>query len=339
MPEVRPNALGRALRGFLTDYLPRVRGASRHTVLSYRDAFKLLLRFLAARHRRPPAVLDLPDLAPKQVLAFLDDLETARGSSVSTRNSRLAAVQSFARYAAALYPEHLELCQGILALPSKRGPQRIVQYLEADEMRALLEAPDCSTSEGRRDRAMLMLMYNSGARVQEILDLRPGDLQLKRPFQVRLVGKGRKERICPLLPETAEALRALLERAKSGPAGDGELFRNRYGQPLTRFGVHYLLKKHARTASSTAPTLREKRVHPHLLRHTTATHLLQSGVDLVTISHWLGHASVETTNRYLEVNLEMKRAAIEKLGPVGALDSKQATWQADPGTLAWLEEL
>ena len=270
---------------------------SRHTLLSYRDAITLLLRFLATRHQRPVAALDFPDLAPEHLLPFLAHLETERGNSIATRNVRLAAVHAFVRYAAMHHPEHLELCQRILAVPFKRAPQNVVEYLEADELHALLEAPDCTTRDGRRDRTLLLTMFNTGARVQEILDLRPCDLQLERPPQVRLRGKGRKERICPLWPQTVQALDALLQEQGDQPAATGRMFRNRRGQPLTRFGVRYLLQKHARTASASAKTLRSKRVHPHLLRHTTATHLLQAGVDLVTISHWLGHVSVETTNR------------------------------------------
>ena len=200
MPEARPNSLGRALRGFFGDYLTAVRGNSRHTVLSYRDAFKLLLRFLEQRLGRPAATLDFPDLTAEAVLAFLDHLEQRRASSVATRNNRLAALHAFARYAAANDPEHLGVCQQLLALPPKRGPQRAVEYLDRHEMQALLQAPDTGTAEGRRDRALLLALYSTGARVQEILDVRPCDLRLERPWQVRLFGKGRKERVCPLWP-------------------------------------------------------------------------------------------------------------------------------------------
>ena len=339
MSNIRPNALGRALRGFFTDDLPQVRGVSRHTLLSYRDAITLLLRFLAARHQRPVAALDFPDLAPAHLLPFLAHLETERGNSIATRNVRLAAVHAFVRYAAQHHPEHLELCQQILAVPFKRAPQNVVEYLEADELQALLEAPDCTTRDGRRDRTLLLTMFNTGARVQEILDLRPCDLQLERPPQVRLRGKGRKERICPLWPQTVQALDALLQEQGDQPAATARMFRNRRGQPLTRFGVGYLLQKHAGTASASAKTLRSKRVHPHLLRHTTATHLLQAGVDLVTISHWLGHVSVETTNRYAAVNLDMKRAAVAKASPLGDVDPVLASWRSDATVLEWLEAL
>lgn len=339
MPEARPNSLGRALRGFFGDYLTAVRGNSRHTVLSYRDAFKLLLRFLEQRLRRPAAALDFPDLTAETVLAFLDHLEQNRANSVTTRNNRLAALHAFARYAAANYPEHLGLCQQLLALPSKRGPQCTVEYLDRHEMRALLQAPDPATTEGRRDRALLLAMYNTGARVQEILDVRPCDLQLVRPRQVRLFGKGRKERMCPLWPETAAALKALQKEQASPPVDTRPLFRNRHGQPLSRHGVRYILDKHASRASQSAHSLAGRSVHPHVMRHTAACHLLQSGVDMVTISHWLGHASLESTNRYAAVDLGAKRKAIEKARAAAEIDAEPAEWQADKTVIAWLESL
>jgi site-specific recombinase XerD len=332
-----PNTLARALRGFFSDYLPRVRGMSPHTVCSYRDAFVLLLRFLAERRGRAVVELDVQVLTPDHILAFLDHLEAARRNSATTRNARLAAIHAFARYAATSYPEHIELCQRILSVPFKRARQRVVEYLEADELRALLEAPDPTTMDGRRDRALLLVLFNTGARVQEILDVRPCDLQLVRPFQIRLRGKGRKERLCPLWPRTAERLGALLQEQGLDPSATERLFRNHRGEPLTRFGVRYLLRKHARLAKPVAPTLATRRIHPHALRHTAAVHLLQAGVDLVTISHWLGHASIETTNRYASVDLETKRAALAKAQPVG--DPTVAAWRTDTNVLTWLEAL
>lgn len=334
-----PNSLARALRGFFADHLSRVRGASPHTVHSYRDAFMLLLRFLAARRGRPVVGLDFKDLAPDDILAFLDYLETGRGNGAATRNARLAAVHAFARYAAASHPEHLELCQRLLAVPFKRARLRIMEYLESDEIRAILDAPNRATPDGRRDYALLLALFNTGARVQEIIDLRPCDLQLVRPLQVRLLGKGRKERICPLWPQTAEILKALLCEQRVDPDSNQPLFLNRRGDPLTRFGVRYLIQKHAFRARSTATTLSGKRVHPHTMRHTTAVHLLQAGVDLVTISHWLGHASVETTNRYAAVDLEMKRAALAKADPLGPIDVSLTVWRKDASILDWLEML
>jgi site-specific recombinase XerD len=328
-------ALARLLREFFADHLPRIRGVSPNTVHSYRDAWALLLRFLAIRHDRPVIHLELSDLGPDDVLAFLDNLELARGNGPITRNSRLAAIHAFARYAAAGDPEHLERCQRLLAIPFKRAPKRAVEYLEADEVAAILAAPDRSTCDGRRDFALLLTMFNTGARVQEIVDIRIVDLQLVRPQQVLLHGKGRKERICPLWPQTAEVLAALIEEGGSRKP----LFCNQRGQALTRFGARYLLAKYVARAKSEAPSLKSKRIHPHTMRHTTAVHLLQAGVDLVTISHWLGHASVETTNRYAAIDMEMKRTALAKVGTISQLDAGVSNWRNDKSILDWLESL
>lgn len=336
--KIAPSCLARALREFFADHLPRIRGMSPHTVSSYRDACTLLLRFLSERHRRAVVKLDFDDLTPDDTIAFLHHLEKIRGNSVATRNARLAAIHAFARFVATNHPEHLELCQRLLAVPFKRARLRIVEYLEADEVAAVLAAPDRSTPDGRRDHALLLTLFNTGARVQEVLDLRPVDLQLVRPFQARLRGKGRKERLCPLWPRTVKVLRALLDES-CVEASTAQLFRNRRGEPLTRFGVRYLFRKYASAATSVASTLSRKRIHPHVLRHTTAVHLLQAGVDLVTISHWLGHASVETTNRYATVNLETKRAAIAKARPIGDVDPAVAAWRTDRTILQWLEAL
>lgn len=339
MKTAPPSTLARALRGFFVDHLPNVRGASPHTVRSYRDALALFLRFLEARRRRPAVDLDLEDLTTDNVLAFLHHLEADRHNDPATRNARLAAIHAFARYAAARYPEYLELCQRLLAVPFKRARLRVVEYLEGDEVRVFLDAPDRTSPDGRRDHALLHTLFNTGARVQEVLDLRPCDLQLIRPFQARLHGKGRKERICPLWPQTVKILGALLSEHGIDPAAATPLFRNHRGEPLTRFGVRYLIRKYARRAASAAPTLTGKRVHPHTLRHTTAVHLLQAGVDLVTISHWLGHASVETTNRYAAVDLETKRAALAKACPPAPVARAVATWRRDASILEWLEAL
>ena len=339
MSAASPNALARALRTFFGEHLPRVRGVSPHTVRSYRDAFTLLLRFLAERRGRDVVDLDLADLAPDQILAFLDHLEVERGNGPSTRNARLAAVHAFARHAATNHPEHIELCQRLLAIPFKRSRPRVVEYLEIEEMRALLDAPDARTPAGRRNHALFLAMFNTGARVQEILDVRPCDLQLERPLQVRLRGKGRKERFCPLWPQTVEALATLIRESHLDLDATQPLFRNSRGSPLTRFGVRYLLRQYIERARATAPTLTAKRVHPHTLRHTAAVHLLQAGVDLVTISHWLGHASVETTNRYAAVDLETKRAAIAKAHPSTGFGNAVAAWRKDATILDWLDAL
>lgn len=339
MSAATPNALGRALRGFFVEHMPGARGLSRHTVLSYRDALALFLRFLATHRHRPVVELDLDDLDPDCVIAFLDHLEKDRGNCAATRNARLAALHAFVRYVAPYAPEHLATCQRLLAVPFKRAGVRVVEYLEGEELRAMLAAADRGTREGRRDHTILLTLLNTGARVQELLDIRPADLQLERPLQVRLCGKGCKERFCPLWPQTAEALRALVAESRLGDSSMERLFRNRRGEPLTRFGVRYLLRTYAQRAQASVPSLARKRVHPHTMRHSAAVHLLQSGVDLVSISHWLGHASVETTNRYAVVDLETKRAAVAKAGPIGDTNLAPSAWRSDASVLEWLEAL
>ncbi|MBE3100582.1 MAG: tyrosine-type recombinase/integrase [Planctomycetes bacterium] len=332
--------LASALRTFFSQHLPMTRGLSPRTLQSYRDAFVLLLRFLATRHHCGVVDLDLHHLGPTDVIAFLEHLETDRKNSVATRNARLAAVHSFARFVATRHPEGVEACQRLLAVPSKRGPAGAVEYLEADEIRAMLEAVDRHKRDGARDYALLLTLFNTGARVQELLDIRPADLQLQRPCLVHLRGKGRKERVCPLWPETAECLRDVLAIAPGGAAATAPIFRNHRGETMTRFGVRYLLRRYAERARTASPTLAAKRVHPHTYRHSAAVHLLRAGVDLVTISHWLGHASVETTNRYAAVDVETKREALKRAGPVTAgTVSALASWRSDASVLEWLEAL
>jgi site-specific recombinase XerD len=334
-----PNALARALRDFFADHLPRIRGMSPHTVQSYRDSLALLLRFVAEKRGRPVAELDLDHFDPEQVVAFLRHLEEDRHNSASTRNVRLAAIHAFIRYLAARHPERLEPCQRILGIPFKRARTRPIEYFEYEEIQAVLLAVDRATVDGRRDYALLATMFNTGARVQEILDLRPCDLQLSKPLQLRLIGKGREERLCPLWPQTAELLRSLLTESGTDPRSTEPLFRNHRREPLTRFGVRYLLAKYCERAQASTPTLGTKRLHPHSMRHSTAVHLLKAGVDLTTISHWLGHASVNTTNRYVTVDLEMKREAIAKARPVDDGTDPVAPWRSEASILEWLEAL
>lgn len=334
-----PNVLARALRGFFADHLPRVRGASPHTVESYRDSLALLLRFVASRSGCPVVRLDVEVLGAQEVIDFLHHLETDRKNTAATRNVRLAAVHAFFRYLATEHPERLEQCQRVLAVPFKRARARVVEYLEYEEIEAVLATVDRTSRDGRRDYALMATMFNTGVRVQEILGLRACDIRFERPAQVWVLGKGRKERLCPLWPQTADLLRTQLLEDGIDPPSTNPVFRNRRGEPLTRFGVRYILKKYCERARATAPTLAHKRLHPHSMRHSTAVHLLRSGVDMVTISHWLGHASVTTTNRYATVDLEMKRKAIEKARPIGRRASGPAAWRADTSILEWLEAL
>ena len=299
----------------------------------------LLLRFVATRSQRSVLELDLDDLGPQPILAFLQYLECDRHNSVATRNVRLAAVHAFFRYCAMEYPARLEHCQRVLAVPFKRTGSRPVEYLEHEEIDAILGAVDRRTVDGRRDYALLATMFNTGARVQEIVVLSVADLRLDAPAQVRLHGKGRKERVCPLWSQTADLLRSLLAERDRELQSDEPVFRNHRGMRLTRFGVRYLLQKYCTRAQATVPALRAKRLHPHSMRHSTAVHLLRAGVDIVTISQWLGHASVTTTHRYATVDLDMKRQALAKARPTASTTAGPALWRTDASVLEWLEAL
>ena len=337
MKPTAPNLLATCLRAYFTDHLPRLRGLSPNTVLSYRDSLILLLRFLVTEGKRETCDLDLDDIEPDRVLAFLNHLEIDRHNTVPTRNVRLAAIHAFFRYVGARHPDQLERAQRILGVPFKRGRQRAIEYLEQAEIEAILFQIDRSSQAGRRDYALLATMFNTGARVQEVIDLRACDLQLIHPYQLRLFGKGRKERFCPLWSQTAQVLREFCEERKIDLRSEIRVFLNQRGAPLTRFGVRHILAKLFDRARDEVATLAQKRLHPHSIRHSTAVALLKSGVDLSTISQWLGHACPSTTNRYATVDLEMKREAIAKVKPIP--ETGETSWRKNQTVLEWLENL
>lgn len=314
----QPSQLGHGVVRFFQEYLPSLRGMSPHTLRSYRDALVLLLRFVAHDAHRPVEALEIPDLSAERIAHFLHCLETERHNGIATRNARLAAIHAFARFLAAERPEHLGVLQRILGIPFKRGAKdAAIEYLESGEIQALLNSINRSSPLGRRDYTLFALMFNTGARVQEILNLRLRDLRLDPPCQVRLWGKGQKMRLCPIWPGTAQLLRQLVEeqRLTDPKQADAPLFINRQGAPLTRFGVRYLLRKYLALSCADIPTIQDKRLHPHSLRHTTAIHLLKAGVDFATISQWLGHASLNTTMRYARADIDLKRQALGQVFP------------------------
>jgi integrase/recombinase XerD len=339
MRSAYPNTLARTVRSFFSEYLTEQRGVSRHTVLSYRDTLILLLRFVAASKHRNPATLDLEAISPEIVLAFLNYLEQERHNKTSSRNVRLAAIHAFFRYVATHAPERMEQAQRILGIPFKRTRTGTIDYLEEDEIRAVLECIDRSTSHGRRNYALLAVLFNTGARAQEIVDLNACDLQLDPPPQVTLFGKGRKRRICPLWPQTAQVLKQFAEEAQLDMRSNTPLFRNQRGQRLTRFGLGYILSKCIQSSAVKCPSLANKRLHPHSARHSTAMLLLKSGVALVDISHWLGHVSVNTTNRYASADLEMKRQAIARAGALASSVTPPRSWRCDTSVIEWLATL
>jgi integrase/recombinase XerD len=329
--------LATALHRFFTDHLPGQRAMSPHTLHSYRDSFKLLLQFVAGK-KRDPSQLTMQQLTHEQVLAFLQHLETKRRNRVSTRNVRLSAIHSFFRYVGANHPECLAQARRILSIPFKRTTLREIEHLEFAEIQSLLKGIDRSTLDGRRDHVLLSFMFNTGARVSEVVSVTACDLFLDLPASVRLQGKGRKERSCPLWPETARTLRSHLEECQIALHDRQYVFRNHRGQPLTRFGVRLILKKHVEAMAMRVPSLKRKRLHPHSMRHSTAVHLLRSGVDLITIANWLGHVSINTTNCYLTLDLETKREALNKTKPI-IPKGKRPTWRSDIDLIKWLESL
>ena len=322
---------------FFREHLAHVRGASPHTVRAYRDALRLFLVFVADRLHRGADALRLDDLQVHQVLAFLDHLESKRGNDPATRNCRLAALRSFFGHLLRHDPTRALQYHRVLAVPAKKAHTRPAAYLEPDEVRALLSKPDPATPLGIRDVALLLLLYNTGARVGEALGVHPVDLHLVGPAQVRLHGKGRKDRLCPLWRETASALGRLL---RASPPEEGPVFRSARGRPLSRDGAAHILEKYARLAAADAPTLARRRVTPHVLRHSCAVALLQAGVDLATIRDYLGHASVATTSRYVSTNLAMKRAALESFWQRSGLrPASPAPWRPRRGVLSFLDAL
>jgi integrase/recombinase XerD len=322
------------LTRFFSQRLMQQRQASPHTICSYRDTFRLLLQFAKSRLGKEPSRLAWEELDAPLITAFLDDLQERRGIGARTRNLRLTAIRSFFSYAAFEVPEQAEHVQRVLAIPAKRYPRALVPYLSRQEIDALLAAPDQRTWSGRRDHAWLLLAVQTGLRVSEWTALTRADTQLSPSPSVHVLGKGRKERCTPLTKETASVLRAWLSEPADGP--NQVLFPNRRGGRLSNDGAQYLLAQHVASASNSCPSLRSKRVSPHVLRHTAAMELLQAGVDPTVIALWLGHESVETTHIYLEADLAMKEQILAKTNPH---EGCPTVYQPDDALLAFLKGL
>jgi site-specific recombinase XerD len=300
------NLIGPWIRRFLLEYLVTDRNLTSNTQASYRDTLLLLLPFVSRARRVPIDRLIINDLSPSLLRSFLEHLEKERGCSGTTRNLRLAAVHSLAKFIGGRSPEHLAWSSDIRAVPFKRTQKSSLIYLDKPEVDALLEAPDLHTSQGRRDYALLLFLYNTGARAEEAARLAIGDITWGGSPSVRLVGKGNKMRVCPIWKRTADQLRLL---AAARTAGEF-VFLNRRNERLTRFGIYSLVRRAVTKASSEWPALVSKRISPHCLRHSCAVHLLRSGVDINTIRAWLGHVSLDTTHIYAEVDLAMKEKAL-----------------------------
>jgi site-specific recombinase XerD len=327
------------VRSFFEDHLACRHNASQHTIQSYRDGLKLLLRFAAAQAKKPAVYLLVTDITEPLVLAFLADLEQTRGNAIQTRNHRLVGIRQLFEYIAAREPLFLDHCHRIATIPKKRGAAvPAIHYLEKEHVTAILGAVNQDGSRGRRDYALLLFMYNTGARVQEVADTRIAWLTLTAPYKVELLGKGRKWRTCPLWESTVQHVRQLIAERGLKPGEDGPLFVNRHDQTLSRSGIANLIERYTTKAATTTPGLQDQRVTPHTFRHTTAMHLLQSGVEVNVIRSWLGHVSISTTSRYIEIDLAMKRKALATC-EVTASDPATATWRSNPDILSWLDSL
>jgi site-specific recombinase XerD len=326
--------LPRLLQEFFLKRLIEQRGVSPHTVASYRDAFELLLRFAERRTGQPCSRLKVREIDAPLVLAFLEHLESKRGNSPRSRNARLAAIHSFMRYAALRDPSAMPSAKRVLAIPHKRFDRPILGFLTRSEMDAVLKAPDPTSWTGRRDAVLLITLYNTGARVSEISRLTRADALRERGMALRILGKGRKHRVVPLWKSTATRLRTWMEGL---PQGDSSpLFPNRSGKALSRSGVRQRLHVAVRAAQATCPSLVSRRVSPHTIRHTTAMHLLQSGVDLSVIALWLGHEDVSTTHRYLEADIATKERALKR---VAEPETRDLRYTPRGGLLDFLEGL
>lgn len=328
--------LGPWIRRFLLEHVVNERNLARNTQLSYRDALALLMPFISAQLHQPIDRLTIEQLSPELIKAFLAYLEQTRGCSIATRNQRLAAIHALAGFIAQHSPEHIAWCGSVREIPFKRTAKPQLAYLDKPEMDALLAAPDRRTVQGQRDYAVLLFLYNTGARASEAAGLKVTDLTLGASPSVRLLGKGGRVRHCPLWNATVESLEPLITNRPPEAA----VFRNRRQQPLTRFGIHVLVQRAVAVACQQLPSLRTKTIGPHSVRHTSAVHLLRAGVDINTIRAWLGHVSLDTTQIYAEVDLEMKAKALAHCEVSTApMANNNAVWRDDPGLMAFLHSI
>ena len=328
--------LANFMKRFFAHYLPIQKGLAVNTILAYRDTIKLLLCYAANTLNKSADELCVEEIDESLVLAFLDHLEDTRGCSPRTRNARLAAIRVLFGFIAREEPALLLQCQKIRAIPLKRTEHKMVEYLEEKEMQALLDTVDINSRTGMRDKALLLLLYNTGARVSEIVELKTDNLRLAGIAQVTLMGKGKKYRSCLLWPETVQAVQTYLKLRVAKESGTEQVFLNANGMPVTRFGIRHIIRKYAESAQNQCPSLRNKPVNPHTIRHTTAMHLLRAGNDVNMISYWLGHADINTTHVYIEIDMEMKRKMLLKAKAPTV--SKAMPWQK-PNVLKWLDSL
>ena len=328
------------LKPFFVEYMITIKNYSINTVHSYRDSIVLLRYFVRDSCKKKMELIKISDITPTVVKNFLLSVEEQRNCSISTRNQRLSAIHSLAHFIAIRCPEQSEWSRLIHTIPPKKKIKSLITYLEKEEMNALLNAPNKQYVQGKKDYALLLFLYNSGARASEVCNLLIKDLSLphnnNNMAMVTICGKGNKIRRCPLWESTVAELKGLI----ADRTENEHIFLNRYGKPLTRFGVFEMISRTVEAASKTYPKILEKKISPHVIRHTTASHLLQAGVDINTIRVWLGHTSVETTNIYAEVNMEMKAKALKECEIESLSDTgEEPNWADDDKTMDFLKNL
>lgn len=336
---MKPTDFARHLTEFLSVYLPEQKNVSKNTLYSYRDTYKLLITYCQETHSVPVERITISLLSSDWIVGFLQWLETERSCSISTRNQRLAAIHSFFRYLQAEEPAGLYHFQKVMAIPVKKAKKTTVEYLTPEAVKLLLEQPDKHTAKGRRDLTLLSVLYDSGARVQELIDIQVGDVILNAPAVIVLHGKGNKNRRIPITKPTVSLLQSYLAENNLNRPGKNQypLFSNAQHRPLTKEGIAYILEKYAEAARKSS-TIVPAKVNPHLFRHSKAMHLLQAGVNLIYIRDFLGHVDIKTTEIYARADTEMKRKAIEKAYP-DLIDSNLPDWNKDQELLSWLSNL
>lgn len=333
-------SLGHLIHQYFLDYLPQQKGLRSSTVKSYRDTIRLFLKAVATDAHHGVSTLSLEELTFERVLAFLHDREATHQNAISTRNQRLAALHTFFEYVGQQVPDALYVSQRVAAIPMKRVPLPETSFLSHDDVQQLFDQLPTRGTFALRDRVLLLFLYNTGARVQEVADLRQKHLSLESPPSVRLLGKGGKWRTCPLWGDTVNLLKELLAHQRVDDP-EAPVFCSARGEPLTRFGIYKRVRKHAASIEQNQSVTRQRRITPHVFRHSTAVHLLEAGVEVNVIRGWLGHVSIETTNRYAEITVAMKEDALRLCEPPtsGASHSGRAHWQQDADLMSWLEAL
>jgi len=333
------NQLMHLVQYYFQQYLSVERGLSQNTLLAYRDALKLFFLHESKQQKKSPHQLILDDFNADSVLLFLQQIENTRNNSIVTRNVRLAALKTFSQFLLIRDIERSDEYQRIMALPLKKEPHKVIDYMEANEINTILAGINRNTNLGQRDYVLLNVLYNTGARVQELCDLTVSSITLGKLPMVTLTGKGNKTRQVPIWAETAELLSDYLQNNQLLDKPTSKLFMNSSGHPISRFGVRYIISKHVKTAEDSCSTLKQKKIGPHTFRHTIAMHLLQAGIDLSIIRSWLGHVSLMTTHAYIEIDMEMKRKVLTAYSPSDGYKSLQGFLDKNKDILTWLESI